>query len=312
MKHPKAILEESDYKNYSQSVKILKEKYSTYPRRISIETYMWCNAKCSFCPYTSSLRKGQKLPTDHVIKLIDGLAEIPPDHCYDIALHRVNEPFLDERLEYFSRYIDSVLPSARQIFWTNGSTLKNGKNEWINELKSAEMTVSLNSVDRVEYAEMMGGYLKLDAVMEGIDRIHRLKIDNQFKHPVNIRIPGFDTIKSRDFIEMAFIRWPRFNPIVRPFFNWKSSTHTGSDYSELDSRNKYISDSPCGQWFDLHVLANGKLAMCCIDESGSESAESNDTFKHSLIDLYKKREKLRLSSSERSGIEFCNGCNFLG
>ncbi len=61
---------QADYQNYEKSISSIKDQYLRYPREISIETAVLCNARCKFCAYKDSPRKGQKLSTELFKKIV--------------------------------------------------------------------------------------------------------------------------------------------------------------------------------------------------------------------------------------------------
>ena len=64
---------QADYDAYQALVSSLRSKSSDYPRNVSIETQVRCNAKCDFCPYPESPRQGEEMPTEVFEKIIDSV-----------------------------------------------------------------------------------------------------------------------------------------------------------------------------------------------------------------------------------------------
>jgi MoaA/NifB/PqqE/SkfB family radical SAM enzyme len=138
---------------YGKSVSkiVASGNYIDYPRVVSIETMVACNAKCSFCAYPDSERKGDKMDTDLFYKIIDDLNS---DGRYpmSITLARINEPLLGKRLKEFSLHIRKVFPKSIYSIWSNGLKLNQEDIAWINELGgNANLQVSLNTIDAAEH-----------------------------------------------------------------------------------------------------------------------------------------------------------------
>jgi len=310
----KKIFVHANYEDYAQGVESLKARYLEFPRNVSIETMVRCNAKCSFCPYPESPRKGQEMKDELFYKIVEELTEIPQSHLFGITLTRINEPLLDSRLRKFSNVIAERLPSAKQQFWTNGTMLKEGIFEWMTQYSDANLNVSLNSVYEDEHIQMMGFGLK--AVFRGLDYLHRLVEAGRFRLPVILCAPFINEQKAKEYGIYCRKRWPRFRPVIRPFFQWMGEINAGA--KERDNsvdKNSVIHQAaafPCGQWFDLHILANGYTTKCCIDEKGHVGEAAFDVrFRH-VLDIYREGRELRELLPARSGTKECKRCLHLG
>lgn len=91
--------------------------------QIEIETYNRCNGGCSFCPVGvgKDIRKECWMSNELFYDIIDQLKEL--NYRGRIATFSNNEPFLDDRIILFNRYIRSHLPSAYLYLFTNGTLL---------------------------------------------------------------------------------------------------------------------------------------------------------------------------------------------
>lgn len=92
-------------------------------KEIEIETLNRCNGKCSFCPVnaTQPQREYAKMTSELFYSIINQLAEL--DYSGKISLFSNNEPFLDERIVEFQKYIREKLPKAKCCLYTNGTLL---------------------------------------------------------------------------------------------------------------------------------------------------------------------------------------------
>jgi hypothetical protein len=298
---------------YAEGLRDGRDMYRHFPRMVSIETLVKCNAACTFCPYPVSPRQGQRLGDDLFYKIIDDLTVIPVAHHFYITLARINEPLLDGRLEAFSRHINIALAGATQIFWSNGSTLVRGKFEWMTEVRQATLVISLNSIDEQTHIDLMG--FGLEKVFRNLDYLHELKKNTLFRPYVVLNSPDQSEAKSLEFRTFCQQRWPLFQPHVLPFFAWQGAVPAGKaerDAShDVGSAVSAASALGCGQWFDLHILANGQVTKCCIDESGFEDDEYS-ALNHNVLDLYGKSAGLRDAVPARGEVGACRGCMHLG
>ena len=104
-----------------QMLEQMRETYLDWPHEVSIETLARCNASCTFCPYTTMERIGEKMPDEMLDRIIEELKDHP--HPFILAPFKVNEPFLDKRLIPFLQRCNAELPKAVLRIFTNGSAL---------------------------------------------------------------------------------------------------------------------------------------------------------------------------------------------
>jgi len=301
---------QANYETYCNKTSRLSNNFLHYPRTISIETQVKCNAQCSFCPYPTSPRSGQEMSTQLFHKIIDDLSKIPPTHKFSITLARINEPLLDKRLKKFSQLIAQKLPSASQSFWTNGTMLQPGNFEWMSSFPSASLTISLNSIDNKEHKKLMG--FGVEKVFNNLDYLHQFIIEKKFSLSVNLSAPFQGIKKTTEIENFCSSRWPLFKLGIRPFFIWTGTSSKGEkEKKEYSSNATQLNHFPCAQWFDLHFLANGYMTKCCIDESGY-STDNYDASKMNALDIYSLSQALRETLPPRENVSGCNNCHHLG
>lgn len=306
---------QADYQNYKTTTINAQALYELYPRVISIETQVLCNAKCGFCPYPSSERKGQEMSTELFLKILNDLDPIPSSHQFSIALHRINEPLLDKRMEFFHGEVRKRHPQANHAFFSNGTTLREGKFEWIGEYENAGLNISLNSMDERIHSELMG--INLKSVTKNLDYLHELVVAEKFKPKVTVVAPHLDNEHSSHFTDSVKERWPCFKIGVRPFFQWMGSTPSGGSYrgvSGLPNNQEFeqVLELPCGQWFDMHILANGYFTKCCIDETGYIGQKELSVKHNNALSIYQRLNEFRFKMPKRSSVLECKDCFHLG
>jgi len=92
--------------------------------RVEIETINRCNGSCTFCPVNKNddTRKPEKMTEELFDKIINELHEL--EYSGDIGLFANNEPFLDKRLEAFTKKTRELLPKARIEIYSNGTLIE--------------------------------------------------------------------------------------------------------------------------------------------------------------------------------------------
>ena len=142
-------------------IKCLISKYDLeFPRLIQAETLAACNAKCTFCPYDTLDRKGEKMSWQMIEKFAYEFQEYPEDHDFSFAPYKVSDPFLDNRLCDIAELILSSHPLVRFALTTNGNYIP--KNMIDRLIKTSEkypgrisLSFSINTVDSTEYKNLM-------------------------------------------------------------------------------------------------------------------------------------------------------------
>ena len=87
------------YELYQRNIESLKTSpYMDYPLFVSVETSTLCNAKCTFCPYPTLERIGNKMPDEVIDKIISDLKSIPINVEFRFAPFKVSDPFTELRL----------------------------------------------------------------------------------------------------------------------------------------------------------------------------------------------------------------------
>ena len=269
------------------------------PREVSIETLARCNAACTFCPYPTLDRKGTRMSDELLDKLVAELASFT--RPVYLSPFKVNEPLLDVRLIPLIERVNREAPRVRVRIFTNGSPLTSDKVEAIARLKNIEhLWVSLNSHIPEEYERLMG--LRFDLTARRLDHLHELVGLNEFPHPVVLSTVGFP---NEPFRRYCFDRWPLFQSLAIKRDAW-------IDYT--DAQNLEVPDSPCVRWFELSILATGKVAHCCMHDGADEKYNIGDVNNQTMLEIYnspfwrERREKLlsRRALDERSPCSHCS------
>jgi hypothetical protein len=274
--------------------------YLEYPTEISIETQAVCNAACTFCPYPTMERKGQKMTDDLLDKIISDLHEIPRDVKFGIAPFKVSDPFLDKRIFDFSKRINNELPNADLRFFTNGAPLTDKNIEKLREIKNiSHLWISLNDSDPDRYERLMG--IPFGKTIERMDSLHRTVKDG-YPHQVCVSRVQDYTSGDNDFLDFVKNRYPLFRAMVTKRSNWVGQVST-----EIDET---VPPLACGRWFELSIMATGKVALCCMDGDGKHII--GDVSSQSVLEIYNTPEykKMRQFLSSRKGAASpCDTCN---
>ena len=280
-----------------------------FPQVVTVETFMKCNARCTFCPYPemeeTSDRAGVRMPEELFAKIISDLCDVPKDHPFMMNLSRVNEPLLDSRLFDFLELIREKLPQVTVFLPSNGSTLTEKNIRRLADHKEFfKLMVSLNHHEKDTYERVMG--LPFDRTIANLDRMHEMHAAGEVPFSVVLTAVLPPGPELDDFKTWCKSRYPSFFVDHYPPTNWFGRTE-----DEI-AVNMPLTLS-CKDWYQIHILADGSEAQCCFDSEG-EFGEGNVNDTH-ILDIYNKpwQRRMRrfgLSRSSEHSPDFCQNCTY--
>jgi MoaA/NifB/PqqE/SkfB family radical SAM enzyme len=278
----------------------LREFYLDWPYEISLETFAKCNASCTFCPYTTLDRIGEKMPDELIDAIIEELKDHP--HPFLISPFKVNEPFLDKRLIPICRKINAELPNAILRLFSNGSALTEKHIDEVATLsRVTHLWISLNEYEADAYKATMG--LDFDRTVANLDLLHSKKASGAFPFDVMIsRVRQALIPNDADNAFSAFVkdRWPLFGVHLIKRDSWLGFT---------EPNDPEVPDAPCARWFELSVMATGKVSLCCMDGEGEFSiGDIRDGVFNTYNSAHWRERRLKMVS--RKTIHPCSSCNY--
>jgi len=290
---------EAEYRRFLEWLRT--REYVDYPFVVSIETLTLCNARCEFCPYPGLERQGERMPDWLVEKIIAEMGDIPPGTWFEINPSGINEPFLDSRIFAILEMINRRLPHAGIRLISNGSTLSEANLSRLLRTKNiTKLVVSVNEFTPERYWKSMS--LHFDRTLTRLNSLHEMKRTGQFEFPVVLSRVGDGTEDDSRFVDWVNKRYPGF----------ESDVITRSDFMgsvRLDRPANEVPDLGCSQWFKLRILANGKVAFCCLDAEGKLAY--GDARTEHLLEIYNRaaRRLLRVGGLSRRAVKACFRCN---
>jgi len=191
----------------------------------------------------------------------------------------------DRRMYAIFDYAAAKLPHSPIGHFTNGTTLSA---RHIDRLCSVPnlgfINVSLNSHQPDDHRRLMG--VSFEVVIKNLKQLHGVYEARSLKFIVNLTRVGDGTERDTGYLRWCRANFPLFHAICRPRFDWLGKTHA------MDLR---AFPRGCTQWFQLNFLANGREALCCMDDDG-RFGEGN-AHNQNALDVYK--HPLRLALGEK-------------
>lgn len=234
--------------------------------------------------------------------MIDRIIAELKDHPWPFVISpfKVNEPFLDKRLIPICRKINQRLPNAHLRLFTNGSALTARHVEEVAGLQRVmHLWVSLNEHEGEAYKELMG--LDFARTCHNLDVLHDYVEAETFLHPVVISKVRELSDRDQEFVAFVNKRWPLFGTHLIKRDGWLGYVEPGSPE---------IPDSGCGRWWELSIMATGKVALCCMDGAGEFSI--GDLNEQSLFEVYNSKDARarRVGEVSRRCVRPCQTCTY--
>lgn len=245
----------------------MQHQFMDYPIEVSVETFAFCNARCTFCPYPTIERKGEKMSDEMLNRLVDEI--ISWDRGIYFSPFKLNEPLLDKRTIPLCESINKRSDKVILRFFTNGSALTPENIASIAALKRVSyLWVSLNSHIPEEYERVMG--LKFEKTAKNLDYLHSI----DFPHAVMLSCVGHP---NEEFRRYCFDRWPKFESFAIKKDAWLGFT---------EAQYKTVPDTPCSRWFELSITAKGKSTLCCMSSGDDPHLDMGDCNTQTLYEIY--------------------------
>lgn len=280
------------------SLQNMQRMFMDYPMEVSVETMALCNARCTFCPYPTLDRKGEKMPDGLLNKLVDEM--ISWDREMYFSPFKLSEPLLDKRTLPLCERISEASDKIVFRIFSNGSTLTPSNIAGIAKLKRvAQLWVSLNSHIPEEYEALMG--LKFEQTAKKLDYLHSV---DGFPHSVLLSTVGYP---NEPFRHYCFDRWPRFESIAIKKDAWLGFT---------DSQVTEVPDTGCSRWFELSITARGTVSHCCMHDGVDERYNIGDVNTQTMYEVYnsprwkERRQKLVSRKTLDPETSPCAGCTY--
>lgn len=277
--------------------------HERYPRHVHLETLAVCNAACGFCPYPTLERQGTRMPEALIDKIIGDLEAIPQKVPFMLAPYKVNEPFLDVRLPDILHRINERLPSAAICLFSNGSAFTERSLSKLAKIENIEyLVISLNEYEPEPYEALM--QMPLARTLDRLELLHKRAVAGDLFFPVTINRVMDGSEADMGFLAWGKERFPAFRTTVSLRKDWNGQVDEQATFHSAP-------DLPCQRWFDLSIMATGKVTICCMDGIGEwtigDASESN------LLDLYNlpKQRAIRLEAKSRLSVEACRTCTHL-
>jgi len=265
-----------------------------FPDTVRVETTNACNARCTICPHGSMVRPVQPMDDSLYWRIVDECAE---HACREMHLHNFGEPLMDRRLEGRIRHAKQHGIRRVKIF-SNGSLLTESRARGLVEAGLDEIKISIDGGSKEEF-ERIRYPLKFDRVLENTRRL--VAVRNAMHSSMSIHVACCST--SSKTATMAALE-----DLVDGFSFGKIHNWAG----EGPAVGMHGIRKPCSRlWRTFTVLANGDVALCCLDYDGQHIVGRLDDGT-SIGQIWNSQHYRRLrrlhKSASQAEINICANC----
>ncbi len=284
----------------AQIAELRRSRHMDYPAMVHIETFAKCNAACSFCPYPTIERQGERMSDSLFEKIIGDLCDIPRDVRLIVSPVKVNEPFLDSAIFDRMAYINEKLPTAKIALTTNASPLTRSNIDRLAGVRNLrDLWISLNDHREAEYEATMK--IPYKRTMENLRRLHDMVSNGESNIRVVLSRVGDGSPADQAFAVYAQTAFPRFKSFVGVRGSWVGRIQS----------NAPIPNIGCTRWFEISIMATGIVSHCCMDGNGDFPI--GDVKTQHLLEIYNQPHyrSLREATVSRRDAKPCDQCSFL-
>ncbi|MBN2578179.1 MAG: SPASM domain-containing protein [Pirellulales bacterium] len=265
-----------------------------FPPVVRIETTNACNARCTICPHRRLQRPIVRMEEPLYRRLIDQCVQ---HGCREVHLHNFGEPLLDKHLEERIAYAKQRGIPKVKIF-SNGSLLTEERSRGLIQSGLDEIKISFDGATPEEF-EAIRTPLKFDTVVQNVVRLAALR--NAARAPLRISVNCCSTGDREGTMQALAEVVDRF--YFDKIHNWGDGTSTNG---------RHRLRKPCSRlWRTLTVLADGRVALCCLDYEGQHELGRADAAA-SLTEIWNGPAYRAVRRLHRAGrqheIELCRSC----
>lgn len=262
-----------------------------YPQVVQLETTAACNAHCGFCPHSSMKRRG-RMADDLINKLVTEISAWPVKPLA-ICPFLTNEPFADPRIFDITAALRTAAPQAAMTFFTNASLLDSIHRQVILDIPGkTNFFCSLHHFTPDAYKKELG--LDFHRTVANI-----IALTNESPTPVHVLRVMDGTADDQRFINWVHLNIPRAIPMLAHRWNWKGDIAAVS--ADLHS------DIYCPRATSLTVLYDGRVSLCCMDQSGDYAL--GDVNHQTMLEVYNGERHTHFFSTKKSQKSPCKTCN---
>ena len=165
----------------------------------------------------------------------------------------------------------------------------------------AFLNLSVNHHLPAEYERIMGIPFSRTATRLAV--INEMKASGALPFPIFLSRVGNRTSADSEFLEWVRVTYPALSGLVTVRGDWLGAVPMSIGVAP---------EIGCRQWFQLHLISNGKHAFCCIDSDGKHGS-GDARRQHVIHEIYNhpQHKRLREAVPSRRTVATCSFCPML-
>lgn len=287
------------------------------PKRLIFEPISACNYRCPKCIYPEMKRERKQADLGKFRGFLTSWKAVYGSF-ESVEFTGAGEVLLSPGFPELVKAMSEIMPSTRMVTTSNISLFKPEIARDLIRSGLRSWQISLDSVDREEYAQMMGvKSLEVNKILENIRNLWQILCEDP--SPRNrLAILAHRPYNSQydekcDEIEKAVTGI--CSEFSRSPYQSLNGRKTGADFA-LAEQLIYRSDVfplPCGYlWTDLVVVNDGTVRICCSDMFDSHVSFGN-IFEDSPEEIVNNPTRIQYQDGHRrsdiSALHLCNQCH---
>jgi len=274
-----------------------------YPDGIQIETTNRCNARCVFCYHPNMKRPAADMSDEVFAKVIGDIKALRVKSVHPFVN---GEPLMDRKIFDRLSMINRELPDVNIVLYTNGAMLTAEKAEQLAGIKNIDVVnFSLNGVDPKDYKERVG--LNFEKTVANIKYFLKLNNERHFVRFVVVASvergenggKGQDKAYNDAFTAFCREHFPGVEVKIGYKYNWISRVLSFRGFRDIH----------CPRLKGMIVLANGLVALCCMDMEGEYILGNAN--ERSLLDIFNSPLAREYRRNRKSRMVPCRTCNMM-
>ena len=288
------------------------------PKRIQLETFYGCNAKCVMCVMSlPPTRKKGIMPVEMSKYILDELSPYT-SQIDKLDLFALGEPLLDPYI--FQRIKYAKEKGFRNIaISTNAELLDKEKQKKLLETGIDTVLFSIDGVKKETHEKIRRG-VKFERVVENCQSIIKMRDEKDYKTRFVMRFIRQDSNKNE---------WTAFKEFWLPKLSKEGgdlliiygvNTMGGEIYAKEDivkneELDPEIEKQPCHMVFDrLIVLSDGSVPLCCEDTPRAKyclgNVKDSSPIEIFNCEKFNRIRKIHLEGKKNT-LDICRGCTVL-
>lgn len=243
---------------YRKRIKRVIQRYSNFPRTVSLETSAFCNARCVMCTYPAMKRTKGCMSWSLFADAVDECARCGLETLY---LSGFGEPLTDKELAAKVAYAHSK--GLWTSIVTNASLLDERRTKELIKAGLDEVNISIDGFTPEVYNKIRIG-LDFDVVAENIRRLSRLKLGG--KPALNLEMVLIGS--NWDQVAIARRDWGAIvdSIVVRQPQDWIGGIELEQEvYTPHRGRRRRFWPPCIYPFTQLSVYWDGTVPICCLD-----------------------------------------------